>query len=78
MTNSADPDQLASIYTVCNGRVYPGSAGLGLKAVYIHFAVIVLKFGTPIFLLKSLMLLFVLRFYSLVNPMGHVERGQLT
>ena len=34
MTNSADPDQLASIYTVCNGRVYPGSAGLGLKAVY--------------------------------------------
>ena len=37
MTNSADPDQLASegfficqliwIYTVCKGRVYPGSAG---------------------------------------------------
>ena len=37
MTNSADPDQLASfrsqliwIYTVCEGSVYPGSAGLGL------------------------------------------------
>ena len=34
---SADPDQMASrsqliwIYTVCKGRVYPGSAGLGLK-----------------------------------------------
>ena len=33
MTNSADPDQLASeeanicIYTVWKGRVYPGSAG---------------------------------------------------
>ena len=37
MTNSADPDQLASseaniwIYTVCKDRVYPGSAGQGLK-----------------------------------------------
>ena len=36
MANSTDPDQLASeqpiwIYTVCKGRVYPGSAGLGLK-----------------------------------------------
>ena len=36
MTNSADPDQLASsqliwIYTVCKGRVYPGSAGQELK-----------------------------------------------
>ena len=30
MANSADPDQLIWIYTVCNGRVYPGSAGLGL------------------------------------------------
>ena len=35
MANSADPDQLASsdliwIYTVCKGRVYPGSAGQGL------------------------------------------------
>ena len=36
MANSADPDQLASeeqliwIYTVCTGRVYPGSAGPGL------------------------------------------------
>ena len=29
MENSADPDQLAS-YTVCKGRVYPGSAGQGL------------------------------------------------
>ena len=36
MANSIDPDQLASedaniwIYTVCKGRVYPGSAGQGL------------------------------------------------
>ena len=34
MTNSEDPDQLASkliwIYTVCKGRTYPGSAGLQL------------------------------------------------
>ena len=36
MTNSADPDQLASseaviwIYSVCKDRLYPGSAGLGL------------------------------------------------
>ena len=29
MTNSADPDQ--SKPTVCKGRVYPGSAGQGLK-----------------------------------------------
>ena len=38
MTNRADPDQLASsealiwIYTVCIGRVYPGSAGQGLSS----------------------------------------------
>ena len=34
MTNNADPDQFRSqliwIYTVCKGRAYPGSAGLGL------------------------------------------------
>ena len=36
MTNSADPDQLASSeaiwsgHTVCKGRIYPGSAGQGL------------------------------------------------
>ena len=45
MANSADPDQLASsdfsqliwIYTVCKGRVYPGSAGQGLiKAPHRH------------------------------------------
>ena len=35
MENSVDPDQLASselicIYPVCNGKVYPGSAGQGL------------------------------------------------
>ena len=30
MANSADPDQLAWIYTVCKCRVYPGSAGQGL------------------------------------------------
>ena len=36
MANSVDPDQLASSEanwsgsTVCNGRVYPGSAGQGL------------------------------------------------
>ena len=29
MTNSADPDQLAS--SVCKSRVYPGSAEQGLK-----------------------------------------------
>ena len=38
MANSADPDQLASeaniwIYTVCKGRVYRGSAELGLYIV---------------------------------------------
>ena len=35
MANSADPDQFRSqliwIYTVCKGKVYPGSAGQGLK-----------------------------------------------
>ena len=30
MTNSANPDQLASEDAVCKGRTYPGSAGLGL------------------------------------------------
>ena len=34
MANSADPDQLESkliwIYAVCKGRIYLGSAGLGL------------------------------------------------
>ena len=30
MTNSAHPDQLIWIYTVCKGKTYPGSAGLGL------------------------------------------------
>ena len=39
MANSADRDQLVSeealiwIYTVCKGRVYPGSAGQGLKVL---------------------------------------------
>ena len=36
MANSADTDQLAEakliwIYTVCKGRIYPSSAGPGLK-----------------------------------------------
>ena len=33
MANSVDPDelQLIWIYTVCKDRVYPGSAGQGLK-----------------------------------------------
>ena len=33
MTNNADPDQLASsgYIRVCIGKVYPGSAGQGLK-----------------------------------------------
>ena len=39
MANSADSDQLASeliwIYTVCKGRVYPGSAGLGLNIMWL-------------------------------------------
>ena len=32
MANSSDPDQLAldQLASVCKGRVYPGSAGLGL------------------------------------------------
>ena len=40
MANSADPDQLASssqliwIYTACQGRVYPGSAGQGLSTTH--------------------------------------------
>ena len=40
MANSADPDQMASKEanrsrsTVCKGRVYQGSAGLGLKTVH--------------------------------------------
>ena len=36
MASSADPDQLASsegIYTVCKGKVYPGSAGQGLIVI---------------------------------------------
>ena len=38
MANSADPDlksQLIWIYTVWNGRVYPGLAGQGLKNKFI-------------------------------------------
>ena len=32
ITNSADPDQwLIWVYTLCKGRVYPGSAGQGLR-----------------------------------------------
>ena len=31
MANSADPDQLIWIYTVCKGRVYQGSAGQGSR-----------------------------------------------
>ena len=31
MANSADSDQLTWIYTVYKGRVYPSSAGQGLK-----------------------------------------------
>ena len=43
MADSADPDQLASseaniwMYTVCKGRLYPGSAGLGLNKSCIFF-----------------------------------------
>ena len=37
MTNSADPDQLAS---VCKARVYAGSAGLGLSPFQDLFKVI--------------------------------------
>ena len=43
MANSADLDQLASleaqliwIYTVCEDRVYPGSAGPGLTCHFIR------------------------------------------
>ena len=60
MTHSADPDQLASssqlnwIYTVCKGRVYPGSAGQGLNItiskidiyIYINAQISVLKYIT--------------------------------
>ena len=31
MLDSIDPDLLASSYTVCKGRAYQGSAGLGLR-----------------------------------------------
>ena len=34
MANNADPDQLAS--TVRKGRVYPGSAGLGLTYIFME------------------------------------------
>ena len=44
MANSADPDQLADldlwIYTVCKGRVYPGSAGQGLNC----FSEVIVKY----------------------------------
>ena len=49
MANCADPDQLASseasiwIYTVCKGRAYPGSAGLGLKSALAQTAKIYYK-----------------------------------
>ena len=46
MINSVDPDQLASIYTVCKGRVYPGSAGQGLKPIEDMVKVLVLHFIT--------------------------------
>ena len=49
MSNSADPDQLASsrsvgffrsqliwIYIVCKGRVYPGSAGQGFSQLFLN------------------------------------------
>ena len=37
MTDSADPEQLASVwvYPVCKGRTYAGSAGLGLIGSFI-------------------------------------------
>ena len=43
MTNSADPDQLASliwIYAVCKGMAYPGSAGPGLRFFFVCVSVI--------------------------------------
>ena len=43
MANSADSDQLAS--SVCKGRVYPGSAGLGLKQ---NLSSMVSKIGTTL------------------------------
>ena len=53
MTNSADPDQVASsqliwIYTVYIDKAYPGSAGPGLRSTGLYFGFIV------VLLLKSL------------------------
>ena len=45
MANSADPDQLVSeeanwfgIYSVCKGRAYLGSAGLGFNILWIAYS----------------------------------------
>ena len=52
MASSADPDrrsQLIWIYTVCKGRTYLGSAGLGFKII------IVLKCGLDSLLCTELL-----------------------
>ena len=57
MTNSADPDLLASwkptdlaLHSVCKGRVYPGSAGLGLILVSVFsFLPLGSRIGSPIY-----------------------------
>ena len=52
LVNRANPDELAFfrnqliwIYTVCKGRAYPGSAGLGLNDKYIK-----VKYNTHAFI----------------------------
>ena len=55
MANSVDLDQLVSeanrsgIYTICKGRVYPGSAGLGLNVSLIVFALLMVEFPDSAF-----------------------------
>ena len=51
MANSVELDQLVGfrsqqiwLYTICNGRVYPGSAGLGLNVRLIVFALLMVEF----------------------------------
>ena len=61
MTNSADPDQLASsvgffrsqlvwIYTVCKDRVYPGSSGQWLRTEVNNSEIASYDESVPVFL----------------------------
>ena len=66
MTNSIEPDQLASdqIYAICKGRAYPGSAGQGLRVDWI---MITSSLPVKAFFAQNTQNKVELKFYSPVN-----------